>query len=285
MNTEVEEVCIVTELMDYDLHTLIAQSKLKPDQIQVIMHQILCGVREMHAAGTLHRDLKPKNVLVNRNLITKVCDLGTGRGNPNSLKMTMISRVATSSYRAPDGILNIASSEAEIASMSGSHGRSGANYTTAVDVWACGCILAEMLTGSPLFPYKENSKLLSAYVEVLGCPALELLKRIPKSSSLTHLENLMQEHQGKPGRLMELLPKHESEAAAKLCTQMLRFDPLDRISLDDALTHPYFDDYEELEAPTIARFSDPTDNPDLDLNAVCLLILQASNSVPTSDLE
>lgn len=84
---------------------------------------------------------------------------------------------------------------------------------------------------------------------------------------------------------MELLPKHESEAAAKLCTQMLRFDPLDRISLDDALTHPYFDDYEELEAPTIARFSDPTDNPDLDLNAVCLLILQASNSVPTSDLE
>jgi mitogen-activated protein kinase 7 len=273
--TEVEEICIVTELMDYDLHYLItSQKKMDGEQIKLIMYQVLCGVQEMHAAHTLHRDLKPKNVLVNRDLTTKICDLGMGRGKVNTgsmLKMTMISRVATASYRAPDGILNIAASSGEVLPQDSSN----SHYTTAVDVWALGCIMAEMMTCQPLFTCKENSALLTAYVDLLGCPAPEVLDRIPPSHALTHLRSVMELREGHRGRLSELFSKDDADAL-DLCSKLLKFDPLERISVESALNHPYFDDYDPVDSPDIGLFGDPTEDPEMSLSTCTDLILKAA---------
>lgn len=290
--TEVEEICIVSELMDFDLHTLIRPTEpLQPDQICFIMWQILCGVQIMHAAGTLHRDLKPKNILVNRDLETKICDLGMGRGKLNtgaSLKMTMISRVATASYRAPDGILNISDAAvipALTATQESLQGSEISHYNTAVDVWACGCIMVEMITGAPLFPYKDNAALLSAFVELLGCPSQHVLERCPHSSALTQLQEIVKhkQHDSKP-RLAELFPQEHSSEALDLCSKLLKFDPSERISISEALKHPYFQEFDEVEKPSIPRFVDPTDNPALDIKACNQLIIASANSMPQHPL-
>jgi serine/threonine protein kinase len=293
--TDVEEICIVSELMDYDLHGLINPSELLDSgRLKFIMHQILCGVQVMHAAQTLHRDLKPKNILVNQDLTTKICDLGMGRGkmnNGSSLKMTMISRVATASYRAPDGILNISCAGETISPMNGVDSVNGdgqkvsnevSNYTKAVDVWACGCIMAEMITGTPLFPYKDNAALLSAFVDLLGCPSSDMLERIPSSQALIQLKQIMKEKENHKPRLGDLFPQEDSNDALDLCFKLLNFDPLDRITISDALNHPFFDEYDEVETPNIDRFVDPTDDPLLDLNACNKLIIAAANNIPQS---
>ena len=288
----------MSELMDYDLHALIKPDvPLESGQIKFIMWQILCGVQIMHAAGTLHRDLKPKNILVNRDLETKICDLGMGRGKMNtgaSLKMTMISRVATASYRAPDGILNIACQvEASPASPRSHSSHNGvqtiagneiSNYTKAVDVWACGCILAEMITGFPLFPYKDNLALLSAFMDLLGCPSAQVLERCPHSMALTQLQEIVKSKAESKPRLAELFPQEHLGDALDLCTKLLKFDPAERITIAEALHHPYFAEFDEIEPPVIPRFIDPTDNPALDLKACNQLIIASANSMPQHPL-
>jgi mitogen-activated protein kinase 7 len=287
IQTEVEEICIVSELMDFDLHSLITPGEpLESDQMKFIMYQILCGVHVMHAAQTLHRDLKPKNILVNQDLTTKICDLGMGRGKMttnSSLKMTLLSRVATASYRAPDGILNISGPLVSVDVQTTNTGEFS-HYTKAVDVWACGCIMAEMITGSPLFPHKDNHTLLSAFVDLLGCPATALLERIPQSQALTQLKQIMtdrKEESSRP-RLPDLFPAEESTDALDLCLKLLDFDPFSRISIADALKHPYFDDFDEFDVPLIQKFVDPTNNPSLNLQECSRLIIAAADSIITA---
>ena len=93
----------------------------------------------MHSANVLHRDLKPSNLLLNANCDLKVCDFGLARSaasqEDNSGFMTEY--VATRWYRAPEIMLTFK------------------EYTKAIDVWSVGCILAEMLSGKPLFPGKD----------------------------------------------------------------------------------------------------------------------------------
>ena len=93
----------------------------------------------MHSANVLHRDLKPSNLLLNANCDLKVCDFGLARSaastDDNSGFMTEY--VATRWYRAPEIMLTFK------------------EYTKAIDVWSVGCILAEMLSGKPLFPGKD----------------------------------------------------------------------------------------------------------------------------------
>lgn len=75
------DIYIVTELMETDLHRVIySKQKLTDEHIQYFVYQILRGVKYMHTANVLHRDLKPSNILLNKQCDVKICDLGLGRG-------------------------------------------------------------------------------------------------------------------------------------------------------------------------------------------------------------
>ena len=93
----------------------------------------------MHSANVLHRDLKPSNLLLNANCDLKVCDFGLARSAASTEDNSgfMTEYVATRWYRAPEIMLTFK------------------EYTKAIDVWSVGCILAEMLSGKPLFPGKD----------------------------------------------------------------------------------------------------------------------------------
>ena len=116
--------------MDLDLGNIIKIQKLTDDQVKFIVYQIMRGLKYIHSAGIIHRDLKPSNLAVNEDCDLKILDFGLAR--PTDAEMT--GYVATRWYRAPEIMLN------------------WMHYSQTVDIWSVGCIMAELLTGRPLFP-------------------------------------------------------------------------------------------------------------------------------------
>ncbi len=75
-----EDVYVVSELMDTDLHQIIQTGQqLTRDHVQYFMYQILCGIKYIHGCNVVHRDLKPSNLLLNQNCDLKICDFGLAR--------------------------------------------------------------------------------------------------------------------------------------------------------------------------------------------------------------
>jgi len=134
------------ELMETDMHRVIRTQELSDDHCQYFIYQTLRALKAMHSANVLHRDLKPSNLLLNANCDLKVCDFGLARSAASTEDNSgfMTEYVATRWYRAPEIMLTFK------------------EYTKAIDVWSVGCILAEMLSGKPLFPGKDCKRTVSA---------------------------------------------------------------------------------------------------------------------------
>ena len=121
---EWKDVYIVSELMDTDLHYIIhSKQPLTDEHYKYFLYQILRGVHAIHLAHVLHRDLKPGNLLVNKNCDLKICDFGLARPiNPEAeaKDLGLTEYVVTRWYRAPELLVE------------------NQDYTTAIDVWAVG---------------------------------------------------------------------------------------------------------------------------------------------------
>jgi serine/threonine protein kinase len=234
-----DEVYLVYSLMDIDLHNLInSNCPIQPDHHRLFLYQLLCGLKYIHSASVIHRDLKPKNILINRNGDLKICDFGMGRGgNSMNLKMTCFEEVATSCYRAPEGILD------------------NKVYTQSVDVWAAGCILAELILRHPLFPARNSQELLEMIVDLLGASSPEELHNFPDSG---YKDMLLSSK--KPKKPLEHRFPHDTDPIAlDLLEKMLVFDPRKRITVEDALRHQYFDELHDSDDEPIAcgAFTEP----------------------------
>lgn len=135
------EVFIIQELMEADLHQIIrSEQPLTDSHFQYFVYQVCRGLKYIHSANVLHRDLKPGNLLVNADCELKICDFGLARGfsdQPESNAGFMTEYVATRWYRAPEIMLSFRS------------------YTKAIDMWSVGCIFAELLGGKPLFKGRD----------------------------------------------------------------------------------------------------------------------------------
>lgn len=133
-----DQIYVVTELLETDLSQIIKSNQtLSDEHIQFFIYQILRGLKYVHSCGILHRDLKPRNLLVNSNCDLKICDFGLSRSNIESLMTSsaqLTDYIATRWYRAPEVIL------------------SWKQYTGAIDVWSVGCILAELIRRKVLLP-------------------------------------------------------------------------------------------------------------------------------------
>ena len=101
-------------------------------RFQKYLYQLLNGTEKCHKHKVLHRDLKPQNLLINREGLLKLADFGLARAFGIPVK-NFTHEVVTLWYRAPDILLG------------------SKNYTTSVDIWSVGCIFAEMVNRKPLF--------------------------------------------------------------------------------------------------------------------------------------
>ncbi|KAJ2985527.1 hypothetical protein NUW58_g5480 [Xylaria curta] len=215
------ETYLYEELMECDLAAIIRSGQPLTDaHFQSFIYQILCGLKYIHSANVLHRDLKPGNLLVNADCELKICDFGLARGfsvDPEENAGYMTEYVATRWYRAPEIMLSFQS------------------YTKAIDVWSVGCILAELLGGRPFFKGRDYVDQLNQILHILGTPNEETLSRIGSSRAQEYVRNLPY----MPKKPFPTLFPNANPDALDLLDQMLAFDPSSRISVERALEHPY----------------------------------------------
>jgi len=210
------DVYLVYELMDTDLHQIIRSSQaLTNEHFQFFVYQILRGLKYVHSANVLHRDLKPSNLLLTASCDLKICDFGLARTSTERNFMTEY--VVTRWYRAPELLLSCD------------------NYTAAIDVWSVGCILAEMLGRKPLLPGSDYVDQLKLIIKTLGQPPEDDLTFITSSKARAYIRALP------PAERVNFRKKfpEADPLAIDLMEKMLEFDPRKRITVTQALKHPW----------------------------------------------
>lgn len=234
--TDFRDVYMTIDLMEMDLHRIIYSKEiLLDDHIRYFLYQILSGLSHMHKAGVLHRDLKPSNLLINSDCQLKICDFGLARTKEWD-DVGMTEYVVTRWYRAPELLL-------------------GSTYGEGVDLWAAGCIFAEMLGRKPLFPGETYVHQLQLIMNVLGVPEEHSFIENPQANKLKGRQLLSQTHAVAGMDVSTLFPNANPEAV-DLLWKMLVFDVDKRISVMDALRHPYLSAYysEEKESLQVEPF-------------------------------
>uniref|UniRef100_A0A8B9HNJ7 Stress-activated protein kinase JNK n=1 Tax=Astyanax mexicanus TaxID=7994 RepID=A0A8B9HNJ7_ASTMX len=234
---EFQDLYLVMELMDASLCQVIHMD-LDHERMSYLLYQILCGIRHLHSAGIIHRDLKPSNIVVKSDCTLKILDFGLARTACTNFMMTPY--VVTRYYRAPEVIL-------------------GMKYKENVDIWSVGCIMGEMVKGSVIFQGTDHIDQWNKVIEVLGTPSLEFMNRLMET-----VRNYVMNKPQFPGvSFSELFPdwafpsetehdKLKTSQARDLLSKMLVIDPECRISVQEALNHPYIHvwyDPAEADAP------------------------------------
>ncbi|XP_064633211.1 stress-activated protein kinase JNK-like isoform X2 [Lineus longissimus] len=235
---EFQDVYLVMELMDANLCQVI-QMDLDHERMSYLLYQMLCGIKHLHSAGIIHRDLKPSNIVVKSDCTLKILDFGLARTAGTTFMMTPY--VVTRYYRAPEVIL-------------------GMGYKENVDIWSVGCIMGEMIRGGVMFPGTDHIDQWNKIIEQLGTPSQEFMKRL-QPTVRSYVENRPR-YTGYPiDKLFPdvLFPPDSTEhtglkahQARCLLSKMLVIDPEKRISVDQALMHPYINvwyDDGEVNAP------------------------------------
>jgi len=186
-------------------------------QIKLYMYQVLRSLAYIHSVGICHRDIKPQNLLLNPATgVLKLCDFGSAKilvaGEPN------VSYICSRYYRAPELIFG------------------ATNYTTNIDIWSTGCVMAELMLGQPLFPGESGIDQLVEIIKVLGTPSREQIKTMNPN---------YQDHrfpQIKPHPFSKVFRPRTPSEAVDLVGKLLEYTPESRLSAIEAMCHPFFDE-------------------------------------------
>uniref|UniRef100_A0A7N0V0B9 Mitogen-activated protein kinase n=1 Tax=Kalanchoe fedtschenkoi TaxID=63787 RepID=A0A7N0V0B9_KALFE len=225
------DVYIVYDLLDTDLHQIINSGQhLADDHCRYFLYQLLRGLKYVHSANVLHRDLKPSNLFLNANCDLKIGDFGLARTTSETDFMTEY--VVTRWYRAPELLLNCS------------------EYTAAIDIWSVGCILGEIMTRRPLFPGNDYVQQLRLITELIGSPDDSSLGFLRSDNARRYVRQLPQY----PRQNFATRFQNMSPGAIDLLDKMLVFDPNKRMTVDEALSHPYLAPLHDInEEPVLSR--------------------------------
>lgn len=192
--------------------------------VKLYAYQIFRALSYIHCSiGVCHRDIKPQNLLVNPHTHqVKLCDFGSAKllvkGEPN------ISYICSRYYRAPELIFG------------------ATEYTTAIDIWSAGCVLAELLLGQPLFPGESGVDQLVEIIKVLGTPTREEIKCMNPN----YTEFKFPQIKAHPWH--KIFHKRMPPEAVDLVSRLLQYSPNLRCTALDALIHPFFDELRDPNA-------------------------------------
>jgi glycogen synthase kinase 3 beta len=187
--------------------------------VQLYAYQACRALAHLHASSVVHRDIKPQNLLVDatRGHLLKLCDFGSA-ARLGSNRPTLVAYICSRYYRAPELIFG------------------ATNYTTAVDLWSIGCVLAEMLRGKPLFPGENGVDQLVEIVKVLGAPSRRQVLAMNQQYFNFAFPNIN-------ARSWDtVFSKNVGQDALSLLTALLQYDPEQRVRPLEACAHHFFDE-------------------------------------------
>lgn len=214
-----QDIYMVFECLETDVHAVIRANILLDVHHRFIFWQLLCALKYIHSAGVIHRDLKPSNLLINSDSTIKLCDFGLARAVESDQEVDdLTDYVATRWYRAPEILF-------------------GSNtYDFSVDMWAAGCILAELVSGRPLFPGSSTMDQLERIVAYTGPPGEREIESMGSSFTRTMLSNLSY---SRPKFMLEEKLPDAPPDAIDLISKLISLNPNDRPTAAQCLEHPY----------------------------------------------
>jgi glycogen synthase kinase 3 beta len=194
------------------------------------MYQLFRALAYIHSQGICHRDIKPQNLLLNtQTSVLKLCDFGSAKvlvnGEPN------VAYICSRYYRAPELIFG------------------ATDYTTRIDVWSAGTVLAELLLGQPFFPGDSGVDQLVEIIKVLGTPTREEIQMMNPNYTEFRFPMI------RPHPWQRVFRPRTPHDAVDLVAKLLRYTPNLRLTPLQAMAHEFFD---ELRDPNCKL---PTSNP------------------------
>ncbi|XP_062862425.1 glycogen synthase kinase-3 beta isoform X3 [Trichomycterus rosablanca] len=224
-------------------HYSRAKQTLPIVYVKLYMYQLFRSLAYIHSFGICHRDIKPQNLLLDpETAILKLCDFGSAkqlvRGEPN------VSYICSRYYRAPELIFG------------------ATDYTSSIDVWSAGCVLAELLLGQPIFPGDSGVDQLVEIIKVLGTPTREQIREMNPNYTEFKFPQIKAHPWTKVtdscpcvliggGELSPVpigpqvfRPRTPPEAIA-LCSRLLEYTPTSRLTPLEACAHSFFDELRE----------------------------------------
>ncbi|XP_026961600.1 glycogen synthase kinase-3 beta isoform X9 [Sagmatias obliquidens] len=203
---------------------------------KLYMYQLFRSLAYIHSFGICHRDIKPQNLLLDPDTaVLKLCDFGSAkqlvRGEPN------VSYICSRYYRAPELIFG------------------ATDYTSSIDVWSAGCVLAELLLGQPIFPGDSGVDQLVEIIKVLGTPTREQIREMNPNYTEFKFPQIKAHPWTKDSSgtghftsgVRVFRPRTPPEAIA-LCSRLLEYTPTARLTPLEACAHSFFD---ELRDPNV----------------------------------
>jgi len=222
-------LCIVFEQLDVPLNEYITQQggALQVAVVRSLARQLLTAICFMSRLGFIHSDIKPENILMcvprpGAPPLLKLIDFNSSTTPDRPLMLYIQTRF----YRCPEVLL-------------------GGRYGHPIDMWSFGCILVEMLTGSPLFPGINEVDQLACIMEVCGAPPAESFHDATQTATFFNPDGSFigtKQPRGAPGSLSlkaKLFPLHD-DVLIDLLAATLRWEPLRRLTPNEALHHKWF---------------------------------------------
>lgn len=210
--------------------------------VKLYMYQLFRSLNYIHSMDICHRDIKPQNLLLNPETgVLKLCDFGSAKalvtGEPN------VAYICSRYYRAPELIFG------------------ATDYTTKIDIWSAGCVMAELILGEPMFPGESGVDQLVEIIKVLGTPTREQMKAMNPNYTEFRFPVIRARSWN---RIFSTHNKTPPEGA-KLVSNLLEYTPSNRLTPLSACAHPFFDELRSSstkllpngrEFPPLFNFSD-----------------------------
>jgi glycogen synthase kinase 3 beta len=185
--------------------------------VKLYSYQLMRSIAYIHALGICHRDIKPQNILCDTaSHVLKLCDFGSAKqlvqGEPN------VSYICSRYYRAPELIFG------------------NSNYTTSIDVWSVGCVIAELMLGQPIFPGESGVDQLVEIIKILGTPSKEQIQAMNPDYKEYKFPMI------RPLPWEKVFRHRTPREAIDFVSRLLQYDPKARPTPLSALLDPYFDE-------------------------------------------
>ncbi|KAI3648955.1 hypothetical protein MP228_006809 [Amoeboaphelidium protococcarum] len=198
-------------------HYAKLKQPMPPLFVKLYTYQMLRSLAYIHAYGICHRDIKPQNLLLDpQRGVLKLCDFGSAKmlikGEPN------VSYICSRYYRAPELIFG------------------ATDYTPAIDVWSAGCVMAEMILGTPLFPGESGVDQLVEIIKILGTPTREQIKSMNQNYTDFKFPAI------KANPWQKVFKNRAAPDCLELIAKLLEYTPTSRFTAIEAMTHHFFDE-------------------------------------------